>query len=125
MKSMTVLKISPLCRPEVISIPHTLEDMQTLVGGAIQAVYPYEDPVAIVCNEDGIFKILCNFFASFRVARKYNVFTHISGLAIYMILKLFHTIGLLDLNYIKKKKNYQYYIDKKMKSSKMYIYIIM
>ena len=53
MTSMTVLKISPLCRPEVISIPHTLEGMQTLVGGAIQAVYPYEDSVALVCNEEG------------------------------------------------------------------------
>ena len=53
MKSMTVLKISPLCRPEVISIPHTLEDMQAVVNGPIQAVYPFEDPVAIVCNEEG------------------------------------------------------------------------
>ena len=53
MKSMTVLKISPLCRPEVITIPHTLEDMQLTVGGSIQAVYPYVDPVAIVCNEEG------------------------------------------------------------------------
>ena len=53
MKSMTVLKISPLCRPEVITIAHTLEDMQLTVGGSIQAVYPYEDLVAIVCNEEG------------------------------------------------------------------------
>lgn len=53
MKSMTVLKISPLCRPEAITIPHTLENMQTLVGGPIQAVYPFEDPAAIVCNEEG------------------------------------------------------------------------
>lgn len=53
MKSMTVLKISPLCRPEVITIPHTLEAMQAVVNGPIQAVYPFEDPVAIVCNEEG------------------------------------------------------------------------
>ena len=53
MKSMTVLKISPLCRPEVITIPHTLEDMQLTVGGSIQAVYPFEEAVALVCNEEG------------------------------------------------------------------------
>ena len=27
--------------------------MQDAVGGYIQAVYPYEDPVALVCNEEG------------------------------------------------------------------------
>ena len=25
------------------------------MGGNIQAVYPYEDPVALICNEDGKF----------------------------------------------------------------------
>lgn len=53
MKSITVLKVSPGCSPEVISILHTLEAMQAFVGGTIQAVYPFEDPVAIVCNDDG------------------------------------------------------------------------
>ena len=50
---MTVLKLSPGCRPEVISIPHTLKEMQTIVGGSIEAIYPFEDQVAIVCNEEG------------------------------------------------------------------------
>lgn len=50
---MTVLKLSPGCRPEVISIPHTLEAMQNLVGGCIEAICPFEDQVAIVCNEEG------------------------------------------------------------------------
>lgn len=50
---MTVLKLSPGCRPEVIRIPHTLEEMQRLVGGSIEAIFPFEDQVAIVCNEEG------------------------------------------------------------------------
>ena len=29
------------------------EFMQKCVGGYVQAVYPYEDPVAVLCNEDG------------------------------------------------------------------------
>ena len=58
MKSnMTVLKIMPGHKPERIAIPHTLEAMQAVVGGYIQAVYPFEEPVAIVCNEEG--KIFC------------------------------------------------------------------
>ena len=27
--------------------------MQVLVGGPIQAVYPFEEPVALICNEEG------------------------------------------------------------------------
>lgn len=39
--------------PEIREISDSLEGLQSLVGGYIQAVYPYEDPVAIICNEDG------------------------------------------------------------------------
>lgn len=31
----------------------TLENMQKTVGGLIQAIYPFEDKVALVCNDDG------------------------------------------------------------------------
>lgn len=31
-----------------------LREMQAVVGGSIQAVYPYKEQVAIVCNEEGI-----------------------------------------------------------------------
>ncbi len=33
----------------------TLEALQAAVGGYIEAVYPWEDPVAIICNDDGKF----------------------------------------------------------------------
>lgn len=51
--TMTVLKVRPGHRPERITIPHTLEAMQRLVCGSIEAIYPYEDMVALVCNEEG------------------------------------------------------------------------
>ena len=51
--TMTILKIMPGHKPEKITIPHTLDAMQRLVCGNIQAIYPYEDLVAIVCNEEG------------------------------------------------------------------------
>ena len=53
MEAITVLKISPGRRPEKITIAHTLEAMQAVVGGSIQAIYPFEDPAALVCNEEG------------------------------------------------------------------------
>ena len=31
----------------------TLENMQATVGGLIQAIYPWEDKVALVCNDEG------------------------------------------------------------------------
>ena len=51
--TMTALKVMPGHKPERVTIPHTLEAMQEQVGGYIQAIYPYKDPVAIICNEEG------------------------------------------------------------------------
>ena len=31
-----------------------LEQMQTIVGGLIEPIYPYHEEVAIVCNEEGL-----------------------------------------------------------------------
>ena len=50
---MNVLKICPGCKPETVTIPHTLRAMQEIVGGTIEAIYPYEDEVALVCNDEG------------------------------------------------------------------------
>jgi hypothetical protein len=40
--------------PAVRDIEHTLKNLQGIVGGYIEAIYPYEEPVGLVCNEDGI-----------------------------------------------------------------------
>ena len=46
-----------ICEPGMLAraaeIGTSLEDLQRAVGGLIQAVYPYDDPVAIVCNDEG------------------------------------------------------------------------
>ena len=46
-----------LCRPdkraEVIEIEDSLEKMQELVGGMIEEYMPFEDDVALVCNDEG------------------------------------------------------------------------
>ena len=50
---MNVLVVEPGYLPYEKEI-NGLEEMQATVGGYIQAIYPYEEPVAIVCNEEGI-----------------------------------------------------------------------
>ena len=45
--------VEPGKAPYEMQIGSDLQSMQALVGGYIQAVYPYEEPVALICNEDG------------------------------------------------------------------------
>ena len=50
---MRILLVLPGTLPQVIDISGTLESMQSLVGGLIQAVYPFGEPVAVICNDEG------------------------------------------------------------------------
>ena len=50
---MRVLVVEPERRPEVKEIDDSLKEMQGIVGGYIQAIYPFEEPVALVCNDEG------------------------------------------------------------------------
>ena len=52
---MNVLVVEPGYLPYEKEI-NGLSEMQATVGGYIQAIYPYEDPVAIVCDEEGLLK---------------------------------------------------------------------
>ena len=51
-KEIRVLVVEPQKSPFERKIS-TLEEMQEIVGGHIEAVYPFPDSVAIVCNESG------------------------------------------------------------------------
>lgn len=51
-QEITVVACHPGKRAEITKIASSLEDMQAFVGGYIQAVYPFEDPVALICNEE-------------------------------------------------------------------------
>ena len=58
--SMKVL-VEPMKRPYVLEIDGSLASMQKLVGGTIQAVYPFDDPVALICNDEGkLMNLPCN-----------------------------------------------------------------
>lgn len=46
-------EIIPAKKPVVKEIDDSLSAMQEVVGGYIQALYPWEDPVGLICNEEG------------------------------------------------------------------------
>lgn len=50
---MQVVIVEPEKKPFVQNIDDTLTSMQQIVGGTIQAVYPFEEPVALICNDEG------------------------------------------------------------------------
>lgn len=50
---MNVLMVEPGKAPYETQIGDDLQSMQAVVGGYIQAVYPYEEPVALICCESG------------------------------------------------------------------------
>ena len=50
---MKTIVVEPQKKPVVQEIDAGLEAMQKIVGGSIEAVYPFEEPVALICNEEG------------------------------------------------------------------------
>ena len=51
-EKITVLMVEPEQKPYVKEIGADLASLQAEVGGYIQAVYPYEEPVALVMDEE-------------------------------------------------------------------------
>lgn len=52
-EKITVLLVEPGKYPKPIEIEDTLEAMQEVVGGDIEEYMPFDDEVAIICNEEG------------------------------------------------------------------------
>ena len=50
---MLVLVVEPRKTPVVKDISGDLKQMQKIVDGYIEVIYPFEDKVALVCNEEG------------------------------------------------------------------------
>ena len=51
--TLSALEIAPGQYPKQVKISNSLESLQKEVGGTITATYPFADPVAIVCNDEG------------------------------------------------------------------------
>lgn len=50
---MKIIVFEPGKEASVKDVQNNLESLQSIVNGYIEIIYPYDDPVAIVMNEDG------------------------------------------------------------------------
>ena len=50
---MTVLLVEPDKYPRPVEMGTELEDLQATVGGYIEVVYPFDEPVGLIVNEEG------------------------------------------------------------------------
>ena len=55
-EKITVLVVEPQKKPYEKEIVADLASLQREVGGYIQAVYPYEEPVGLICDEEAKLK---------------------------------------------------------------------
>ena len=52
-ETMTVLLVEPDKYPRPVEMGTELEDLQKAVGGYIEVVYPFDEPVGLIMNEEG------------------------------------------------------------------------
>lgn len=50
---MKVLVVEPLKEPYIKTISDDLKSLQNEVGGSIEAIFPFQDPVAVILNSEG------------------------------------------------------------------------
>ena len=53
---MNVLIVEPGKHPRLADIDDSLESLQKTVGGYIEAIYPFEDKITIICDEESKLK---------------------------------------------------------------------
>jgi len=53
---MRILICEPGKHPRKADVPHELKSLQDIVGGTLQAIYPWNEPVALVCDDEGLLK---------------------------------------------------------------------
>lgn len=52
-EQIRILLIEPESPPHLVQIENTLQNLQKLVEGYIEVLYPYSEPIALICNEEG------------------------------------------------------------------------
>ena len=105
---MRVLVVEPERRPEVKEIDGSLRTMQGIVGGPIQSICPFDDPVILFCNSTGkdtdllpnrglrdkdgqIYDIVCGTFLLCGTSADSDHFTSLTPEQIEQYRKMFYT----------------------------------
>lgn len=99
---ITVILCEPGKKARITVISDRLESLQMAVGGYIEVIYPFDDPVAIICNEEG----KCNGMELNR-ALKDN-----TGRIYDILAGPFLVVGLTDDNFasLSKELREKYYL---------------
>jgi hypothetical protein len=53
LKQIYCIDVKILVTSNVKNIKHSLDELQKLVGGHIEALYPFNDTAVIICNDEG------------------------------------------------------------------------
>ena len=53
---MQVVLVEPGKPARITDIPSDSQSLRTVVDGFIQTLYPWKDPVALVCNDEGMLR---------------------------------------------------------------------
>ena len=53
---MQVVLVEPGKPARITDIPSDSQSLRTVVDGFIQTIYPWKDPVALVCNDEGMLR---------------------------------------------------------------------
>ena len=95
-ETIKVVLLEPGKEARITEIGRSLEQMQAVVGGSIEACYPFEEEVCIVCNEEGKIEGLAlnrairegerevemtyaELVSTFRAAERQGNGTHLTG----------------------------------------------
>lgn len=98
---MKILFVEPGKEAQPAEIHGDLKEMQAIVGGQIRALYPWEDPVALICNDEG--KLL-----SLPLNRALEDYDMIAGNFFICGVKGDAFVSLSDLLMIKYQKKFRY-----------------
>ena len=108
---LEVLLVEPGQYAKMTTIEAGLSSMQNIVGGNIQAAYFFEEPVAIVCNEEG--KI--NGLELNRAVKDEN------GKMLDIIAGTFFVCGLGDENFISLQPEHRAKFEKMFKNPEAFL----
>lgn len=107
--TMKVLVVEPNRVPYAAETKNSLDEMQKIVGGLIQAVYPFDSPAALICNDEGkllglplnralrtpdigmVYDIIAGTFFLCGAPPESEDFTELTDEQITQFMEIFHT----------------------------------
>ena len=50
---MRIVRVQPMKSAEIIDVDGSYDSFRKEIGGMVERTFPFDDPVVIICNEDG------------------------------------------------------------------------